>query len=214
MIKQEKIMKQILEYSIQDIVRISDRNIEKGHEIIKELEIEGILEKHSGKANLVGSVKTNLLMSNLDIDFHVYTDNFTVKESFLIISKIAESPKIKEIQYVNMLEHEDKCLEWHLKYIDDEERTWQIDIIHILEDSKYAGKFERVSDKIKKVMNEKIREQILSIKYEADLKEKKVAGIEVYRAVLEGGVKDYEEFEIWYENNRLDGIIEWEPDIE
>ena len=56
--------------------------------------------------------------------------------------------------------------------------------------------------------------QILSIKYEADLKKKKVAGIEVYRAVLEGDVKDYEEFEIWYENNRLDGIIEWEPDIE
>ncbi len=64
------------------------------------------------------------------------------------------------------------------------------------------------------IKQEKIMKQILSIKYEADLKKKKVAGIEVYRAVIEGGVKDYEEFEIWYENNRLDGIIEWEPDIE
>ncbi len=64
------------------------------------------------------------------------------------------------------------------------------------------------------IKQEKIMKQILSIKYEADLKKKKVAGIEVYRAVLEGDVKDYEEFEIWYENNRLDGIIEWEPDIE
>ena len=196
---------------MQDFIEISNRNIRMAHEIIKELNIEKIWKEHCGQANLVGSVKTNLLMNNLDIDYHVYTEEFSIRDSFLTISEIANSQKIKGIQYVNMLESDDKCLEWHLTYIDREQRDWQIDIIHILKESKYVGKFERVADKINSVMNEKMREQILKIKYEANQCKEKVTGIEVYRAAIEDDVKSFEEFIIWYDKNKIDGIVEWEP---
>lgn len=35
--------------------------------------------------NLVGSLKTGLLINNRDIDFHIYTNPFSLAESFLAI---------------------------------------------------------------------------------------------------------------------------------
>jgi hypothetical protein len=194
------------------IIEISDRNAKKAHEIINELRIEDIWEKYSGKANLVGSVKTNLMMDHLDIDYHVYTKEFSIANSFSAIGEIAQSSKIKEVQYVNLLDYADKCLEWHLKYIDDENKIWQIDIMHIMNDSRYVGKFERVADRINDIMTKEMREKILRIKHDASKKKEKVIGIKVYRAVIEDNICNYEEFKVWEKRNRVEGIDEWEPE--
>ena len=93
-------------------------------------------------------------MRHLDIDFHVYSDEFSVEKSFNAIAKISQNPKIKEVFYKNLLEEDDMCLEWHLLYEEVPERIWTIDIMHIKNESLYAGVIERVTEKISSVLTE------------------------------------------------------------
>ena len=116
---------------MENLEDISAKNLEKAFEIIEELQIEKIWEKLDSKCNLVGSVKTGLLMNKLDIDFHTYSDDFSIAKSFNAISQISQNPKIKEVTYKNLLDAEDMCLEWHLMYEETPERIWTIDIMHI-----------------------------------------------------------------------------------
>lgn len=73
---------------MENLENIAESNLQKAFEIIRELKIEKIYEELNSTCNLVGSVKTGLLMSHLDIDFHVYSDEFSVEKSFNAIAKI------------------------------------------------------------------------------------------------------------------------------
>jgi hypothetical protein len=74
---------------MENLENIAESNLQKAFEIIRELKIEKIYEELNSTCNLVGSVKTGLLMSHLDIDFHVYSDEFSVEKSFNAIAKIS-----------------------------------------------------------------------------------------------------------------------------
>jgi hypothetical protein len=190
-----------------DVVELSDQNCDKALNIISELGIVETWEKHNSRANLVGSVKTRLLLEYLDIDFHVYSDEFSIERSFAAVGEIARNKGIVDVEYKNLLDQEDKCLEWHLGYIDKENQRWGIDIIHIRNDSKYAGKFERVAEKINKVLTPEMRKTILEIKHGAYERKEKEMGINIYRAVLEGKVKGHKEYMEWKKWNKGNGII-------
>jgi len=122
---------------------------------------------------------------------------------------IAENRRVKRIKYANLLDTE-KCLEWHAWYEDPEGASWQIDMIHILYESPFAGKIERVTKGISEVLTEETRTAILSIK-EAIPDDHKVKGIEVYMAVIRDGIRTYADFLEWQQNRNHTGIIEWEP---
>lgn len=83
-------------------------------------------------------------------------------------------------------------------------------MIHIIKGTTYDGYFERVAQRISEVLTDETRQAILCLKYETPETEK-IMGILYYRAVLEGGVRTYEEFTQWMENNPTDGVIEWMP---
>ncbi len=196
-----------------DIEEISNANYCAALDIIKELKIEEIWGKHNSKANLVGSVKTKLLMNHLDIDYHIYSDDFSIEKSFSAIGEIANNPKVSKILYINSIEKEDRCLEWHLDYVDDKKRLWQIDMIHILNDSPYVGKFERVAEKMNHILTDEIRNTILRIKWELAINKRKAMGIEVCKAVIKDNILKYSEFLEWQEANKNVGILKWEPEI-
>ena len=160
--------------------------------------------------NLVGSLKTGLLINNRDIDFHIYTAPFKLSDSFLAVSKIAENGRISSVSYTNLLDAEDQCVEWHAKYVDRSGEAWQIDMIHILKESRFAGYFENVADRISAVLTDETRRAILEIK-NALSKDEKVMSIQVYQAVIQGGVRDIDAFWRWKRQNPGDGIITWTP---
>ena len=160
--------------------------------------------------NLVGSLKTNLLINNRDIDFHIYTNPFKLSDSFLAVSRLAENKFIKAINYTNLLEAEDKCIEWHATYEDQNGDSWQIDMIHILNESPYAGYFENVAKRISMVLTQETLEAILRIKSEIP-DDRKIASIQVYRAVIEGGIRNIGGFWSWEKQNADDSIITWVP---
>ena len=198
---------------MNEIINISEQNLNKAYHIIEELKIKETWESLGSTCNLVGSVKTGLIMDHLDIDFHTYSEDFSIEKSFRAIAMISQNPGIKEVIYRNLLDAEDMCLEWHLSYEESPERIWTIDIIHIKNESPYAGMIERVTDKIKTVLTEQSRKDILNIKWESSRHKEKIQGIEIYQAVIDDGIQTFEEFQEWKRNHKEAGISLWEPEI-
>ena len=192
------------------LLLVAEKNQARAFDIIRTLRIQEIWKNMGGEAHLVGSLRTGLLIKNLDIDFHVYTDDFSVKRSFDAIAQIAGHPKINKINYMNLIDTEEKCIEWHLSYIDKHKEEWNIDIIHIHKESKYAGWFERVANRISEVLTLETKLTILSIKNDIPANVK-VMGIEIYQAVIRDGIRNYKEFMLWKKNQPQNGIIEWIP---
>lgn len=189
-----------------NILEISANNTQKAFDIIKELDIENAFKSIGARVNLVGSLKMGLLVKNKDIDFHVYTKKLNIEKSFNAMSKIASNNKIYNITYNNLINTDEHCIEWHLFYKDEE--IWQIDIIHILENSYYDGYFEKTADDIISMLTEEKRNTILKLKYETP-DDMKIMGIEYYKAVLKYDIKTFDEFIKWRNINSVDGIIEF-----
>jgi len=194
----------------KNILEISERNQNKAFAIIDELKILACWHAFGAVANQVGSLRTGLLMRNLDIDFHIYSDSFSITDSFGAVAMIAQNQKIRKITYTNLLNTEEQCIEWHLHYLDYDKTEWKIDLIHILKGSRYDGYFENVADRIKAVMTPEQKSAILSIKNDTP-DNVKIKSIEIYQAVIRDGIMTYSEFGKWKKKNNTDGIIEWMP---
>ncbi len=193
------------------MLQTAGKNQKRALEIIQELNITDIWQKYGCKANLIGSLATGLLMKNRDIDFHIYSkETFSIDNSFKAIAEIAQNKQIKRITYDNLLDMEDMCLEWHAYYEDQDGLLWQIDMIHIKKESPYAGMMEKVAERISTLLTPEITETILQIKYDTP-DDVKIMGIEVYKAVIQNGVKNYREFIEWRKTQPSEKILTWMP---
>ncbi|MDL2305610.1 phosphoglycerate mutase family protein [Bacteroides sp. OttesenSCG-928-D19] len=193
-----------------DILKLAQQNQQFAWNVLEDTRIISAWEQIGATVNLVGSLKTGLLMKNLDIDMHIYTDKLNIAESFSVMQELAERLSLKEIQYINGIDTEEECIEWHVQYEDKNQNRWKFDMIHIRRGSKYDGTVEKVTDAIAKHLTPELRQTILQIKY--DVPEGVfVPGIEIYHAVFTGGVKSYEELEQWRRTNPLTNSLEWLP---
>lgn len=193
-----------------NIFELAKRNQQKAWEIIEDTRIVRIWEGIGAKVNLVGSLRTGLLMKHRDIDFHIYTSPLDLSASFRVMAELAENMSIKKIEYTNLLHTAEACIEWHAWYQDMEGELWQMDMIHIQEGSRYDGYFERVAERISAVLTDEMRLAILKLKYETPDTEK-IMGVEYYQAVIQDGVRSYPEFEEWRRLHPAVGVVEWVP---
>ena len=193
-----------------DILELAKRNQQKAWEIIEDTRIVRIWEGIGAKVNLVGSLRTGLLMKHRDIDFHIYTSPLDLSASFRAMAELAENTSVKKIEYTNLLHTAEACIEWHAWYEDMEGELWQMDMIHIQEGSRYDGYFERVAERISAVLTDEMRLAILKLKYETPDTEK-IMGVEYYQAVIQDGVRSYPEFEEWRRLHPAVGVVEWVP---
>ena len=193
-----------------NILELAKRNQQKAWEIIEDTRIVRIWEGMGAKVNLVGSLRTGLLMKHRDIDFHIYTSPWDLSASFRAMAELAENTSVKKIEYTNLLHTAEACIEWHAWYQDMEGELWQMDMIHIQEGSRYDGYFERVAERISAVLTDEMRLAILNLKYETPDTEK-IMGVEYYQAVIQDGVRSYPEFEEWRRLHPAVGVVEWMP---
>ena len=193
-----------------NILELAKRNQQKAWEIIEDTRIVRIWEGIGAKVNLVGSLRTGLLMKHRDIDFHIYTSPLDLSASFRAMAELAENTSVKKIEYTNLLHTAEACIEWHAWYQDMEGELWQMDMIHIQEGSRYDGYFERVAERISAVLTDEMRLAILKLKYETPDTEK-IMGLEYYQAVIQDGVRSYPEFEEWRRLHPAVGVVEWMP---
>ena len=193
-----------------NILELAKRNQQKAWEIIEDTRIVRIWEGIGAKVNLVGSLRTGLLMKHRDIDFHIYTSPLDLSASFRAMAELAENTSVKKIEYTNLLHTAEAGIEWHAWYQDMEGELWQMDMIHIQEGSRYDGYFERVAERISAVLTDEMRLAILKLKYETPDTEK-IMGVEYYQAVIQDGVRSYPEFEEWRRLHPAVGVVEWMP---
>lgn len=193
-----------------DILDIATLNQQKAWSIIKDARIIQIWENVGAKVNLVGSLKTGLLMKHRDIDFHIYSSPMNLSDSFRAMAQLAENPSVRKIEYTNLLDTDEACIEWHAWYQDGEGKLWQIDMIHIREGSRYDSYFEKVAERISAVLTDEMKRTILQLKYETP-DDEKIMGIEYYQAVIKDGIKSYSAFEQWRKLHPVTGVIEWMP---
>lgn len=195
---------------MENILEIARRNQQKAWEIVEKTNIIPIWESIGARINMVGSLRTGLLMKHRDIDFHIYTSSLTLADSFRAMAELAENTSVKKIECVNLLHTVEECVEWHAWYQDTEGELWQIDMIHIRENSRYDGYFEKVAERISAVLTDETKQAILNLKYETPDTEK-IMGVEYYQAVIRDGVRSYPEFEEWRRLHPVTGVIEWIP---
>lgn len=193
-----------------DILNLAQQNQQKAWKVVEETQIIPIWESIGAEINLVGSLRTGLLMKHRDIDFHIYSSPLNLSDSFQAMAKLAENASVKKIECTNLLHTEEACVEWHAWYQDAEDELWQIDMIHIQKGSRYDGYFEQVAERILAVLTDETKLAILSLKYDTPETEK-IMGVEYYQAVIQDGVRTYAEFEAWRKQHPVVGIVEWLP---
>ena len=94
-----------------NILELAKRNQQKAWEIIEDTRIVRIWEGIGAKVNLVGSLRTGLLMKHRDIDFHIYTSPLDLSASFRAMAELAENTSVKKIEYTNLLHTADGYFE-------------------------------------------------------------------------------------------------------
>lgn len=195
---------------MKDVFRIADEYQRRAWAVVQDTRVQEIWQALGAEINLVGSLRTGLLIRHRDIDFHIYTDPLLLSDSFRAVAMLAENRGIREITYRNLLDTPEMCLEWHASYDDPHGDTWQIDMIHISRASPYAGWFEDVAARIQAALNDELREAILTIKY-AVPDDRKVPGVKIYMAVMRDDVRSYDEFVEWEKRHPEGGILLWAP---
>jgi len=196
---------------MENYINISKKNLVIAKTIINELKINEILEKNDCIGNLIGSVATELLMDNLDIDFHIYPKNFCVEDIYKIIGIISKNVNIEKATCIHLdLNSEYKTLDWHLYYKDIENNIWRLDLIFFKSDSQYIGKAEKIVENINKIKTLEQKNDILRLKHKLKKKNIDFKGIEVYKAVFEKKIKTIEEFIMWKNNEEYKNTDLWD----
>ncbi len=72
-----------------DLFEMSYRTRQAAFEVLQGLGIEETVRKLGGTMHIVGSLKTNLMMWNRDIDIHIYSRGDMLSWSFDLMAAIA-----------------------------------------------------------------------------------------------------------------------------
>ena len=188
---------------------IAQKNLEKAELVIKNSGVRQAWKSIGATVNQVGSMAMGLLMKHRDIDFHIYTDKLNLAESFQAVQQICANPAVTRMEYRNLADTEEACLEFHVRFMIENEE-WQIDMIQRLRGSQFDGYFENVAERIKAVLTAEQRRTILELKYLTP-DDEHIMGIEYYQAVIADNIRSYPEFIQWRKKHPANGIITWCP---
>lgn len=174
----------------------------------------GLVERWSklGDAVLVGSISFGLALGR-DIDLDVYADTLSVADSFRLMAGIAEDEDVVEITFRNRKGDRGKWLYWEIRYQKEDAPCWTIEIFYTCPGDPYFRWPQRFSKAMQRSLTDEHRLAILSIKeaLAQDTNPSDCKSFDVYRAVLEGGVRTMGHFREWLQRNRTEGIVPWIP---
>ncbi len=193
-----------------DLLEISERRRQAALRVIREAGVVEAWQSVGAIVNLVGSVRSGLIMNNLDVDFHIYTPEPMLPRSEAAIERLRQNRGVRDVRFRNLLDTPEECLEWHAACDDAEGVTWRLDMIHIRRGSAFDGAIERTTDAIVARLTPETRRAILRIKHDAP-EGVKIPGIEVCYAVLELGVRTPDEFAAWKRAVPTPDLLGWCP---
>lgn len=164
-----------------------------------------------GQTILVGSARFGLLAST-NLDFEIYVEEPNINVGFETIKEFANVPGVKQIQYLNFLGTDDPGLYWRIDYEDAHGMLWDIDNWLVPFSHPHAGMADGFAQAMQKALTEEKKLTILQIKA-CFSPTKKYRGIDIYKAVLQGGVQSAEEFEQWIKEHPPVLMETWSPSV-
>ena len=190
------------------ILQRAEERRRRALQLIGELQL---LERWSrfGKPFVLGSVKMGLVVAR-DIDLNIYSDSPRIEEGFHVMSQIALLPGVYKIRFTNALNTPDQGLYWQIIFRDQSAEEWKIDNWFLSTDHPDAGLGEALAEGMLEILTEDTRRIILEIK-EALLGKAGIRGIDIYRAVIEGGVRAAPEFLEHKKNRNNSDMVDWRP---
>lgn len=164
-------------------------------EVIDRLELTKNLSS-VGIPRLIGSVNNGLMVWR-DIDYEVYVDQYRFERYVDFISHYANMPSVVEIglkdfSVKNIKESNTKGVYTHFLYQDSTLNEWKVDVWFldfVPPDRSYEGLLQRATKlEIEAILN--IKDKM----YKSPLYKSYIISVDIYRAVLEGNVNNFEEF--------------------
>lgn len=163
-----------------------------------------------GRPVLVGAVAYDLVAVP-DIDMEVYCRELRIEDGFEVLRACALHPRVTGAQFVNALATPDKALYWQLRYKDEDGEEWKIDMWSAPEDYPLP-RAETIVEPLKAALTDETREAILTLKEQrAEDASLACLSIDLYRAVLDGGVRTASELRAWLARNETGVLTAWKP---
>lgn len=182
----------------------------QANKVIEELQIRSRWGA-VGNTVLVGSANFGL-MTTPNLDFEIYVEEPDVRIGFDTIREFAAIPGVKQIQYLNFMGTSDPGLYWRIDYQDQQGVMWDIDNWLVPFSHPHAGMAENFATAMKKALTDETRQIILEIKSQRT-PERKFRGIDIYKAVLDGGVRDMKQFMEWIAKYPPVEMETWRPSV-
>lgn len=163
-----------------------------------------------GQTAVIGAVAYGLVVAP-DIDMEIFCRELNIEDGFEILRLCALHPNVTRIRFWNALGPPHFGLYWQVRYSYDD-LEWKIDMWS-MEDTYDGPCGTRMVDAMKKALTPEKRQSILKLKEEALLDEGvKIPSIQIYRAVIEDGVSEYQALKTWEKDNQLSGVVtDWLP---
>ncbi|WP_406135055.1 hypothetical protein [Streptomyces sp. NBC_01089] len=162
-----------------------------------------------GDPVVVGSVALDLVVE-ADIDLEIYSEVPSVAQGFAALTPCAELPGVRRLRFTNALDLADQGLYWRLDYEAAGGETWQVDMWWL--PSGHPG--PRAADLVgplRDALTDETRNAVLTVKEGAAEAGESLAGVWVYQAVLDHGVRTYPEFVAWRARTPTDRLTTWLP---
>jgi hypothetical protein len=197
-------------FVVDNVVARADRRREKALDVMADLEL---VRRWSevGRVELVGAVAYGLVVSP-DIDMEVFTPGTPqIRDGFRVLAELAEHPRVTRARFTNALSAADQGLYWQLRYCDDEGDEWKVDIWTLAQDHPGPLSTSLVGAMRSAVRSDE-RRRILALKEaRAAGAARGVASIDIYRAVLDGGVTTPAELEAFLGPDYTPSLTPWLP---
>ncbi|MBA2286418.1 MAG: hypothetical protein H0W02_13125 [Ktedonobacteraceae bacterium] len=192
-----------------DILDQAEERLRKAHEILAELQL---FERWQvfGTPILVGAVAYGLAMAP-DIDMEIHCDVPRIEDGFSVLRECALHPNVRKARFGNYLDEVDEGLYWRLIYRTDEGTDWKIDMWALHRDHGGPCAMPLV-EPLRQVLIPETRCAILELKaLMQDGSIPRHPSIDIYRAVIDGGVRTGTQLEAWLELHPRPFLTFWKP---
>lgn len=163
-----------------------------------------------GRVVLVGAVAYDLVVSP-DLDYEVFTaDTPTVAAGFRVLAALAELPSVTAARFSNALDTSDRGLYWQAR-CRHSDQEWKIDVWTLARD--HPGPCAAwIVGPIRRALTDELRVTILRLKEACAAGQiRHVASIDIYRAVIDDGVRTIDDLRRWIGPNYESGLTNWRP---
>ncbi|GCE12431.1 hypothetical protein [Tengunoibacter tsumagoiensis] len=196
---------------IDDILDQTEQRLKIAHTILSELQL---FERWRafGTPILVGAVAYGLAMA-ADIDMEIYCDVPRIEDGFAILRDCAMHPNVRKARFGNYLDQQDEGLYWRLVYRTADEIDWKIDMWSLRRDHPGPCAAQLV-EPLRQALTPETRRAILELK--ALMQNGSIPhhpSIDIYRAVIDGGVRTSAELETWLELHPRPFLTFWKPGL-